>query len=132
MPHSLGVSHLAKMYSENVESKTSCFSGAATVNVLFSGATSLHNLKVSLHKFCLVSQLQNLYEQIFDTTFDKRNFRKKVARMKYVIPLNEKQIGVRHKPAQLYVFSREVFQKTRKELFDFIKKHILPKVSGNY
>lgn len=70
-------------------------------------------------KFTL-SQLQHLYEQIFDTQFDKRNFRKKVARMKYVIPLNEKQVGVRHKPAQLYVFSREVFDKTRKELFDFM------------
>ncbi len=70
-------------------------------------------------KFTL-TQLQTVYEQIFDTTFDKRNFRKKVSRMKYVIPLNEKQKGVPHKPAQLYMFSREVFEKTHKELFDFI------------
>ena len=70
-------------------------------------------------KFTL-TQLQNLYEQIFDTRFDKRNFRKKVARMKYVIPLDEKQVGVPHKPAQLFVFSREVYEKTRTELFDFI------------
>ena len=40
--------------------------------------------------------------------------------MKYVIPLNEKQKGVPHKPAQLYMFSRDVFDKTNKELFDFI------------
>lgn len=70
-------------------------------------------------KFTL-TQLQNLYEQIFDTRFDKRNFRKKIARMKYVIPLDEKQEGVPHKPAQLFVFSREVYEKTRRELFDFI------------
>ncbi len=70
-------------------------------------------------KFTL-SQLQNVYEQIFDVTFDKRNFRKKVSRMKYVIALNEKQQGVRHKPAQLYMFSREVFEKTKRELFDFL------------
>ncbi len=70
-------------------------------------------------KFTL-TQLQTVYEQIFDTRFDKRNFRKKVSRMKYVIPLNEKQKGVPHKPAQLYMFSREVFEKTNKELFDFI------------
>ena len=70
-------------------------------------------------KFTL-TQLQNVYEQIFDAQFDKRNFRKKINRMKYVIPLNEKQKGVPHKPAELYMFSREVFDKTRRELFDFI------------
>ena len=70
-------------------------------------------------KFTL-TQLQNVYEQIFDTRFDKRNFRKKVGRMKYLIPLDEKQQGVRHKPAQLYMFSRDVFEKTKTELFDFI------------
>lgn len=70
-------------------------------------------------KFTL-TQLQTVYEQIFDTRFDKRNFRKKVGRMKYVIPLNEKQQGVPHKPAQLFKFSREVFDKTNRETFDFI------------
>lgn len=70
-------------------------------------------------KFTL-SQLQDVYEKIFDSEFDKRNFRKKVGRMKYVIPLNEKQTGVPHKPAQLFTFDREVFDKTNKELFDFI------------
>lgn len=70
-------------------------------------------------KFTL-TQLQTVYEQIFNTRFDKRNFRKKVNRMKYVIPLNERQKGVPHKPAQLYMFSRDVFEKTKKELFDFI------------
>lgn len=70
-------------------------------------------------KFTL-TQLQSLYEKIFDTHFDKRNFRKKVNRMKYVIQLNEKQTGVSHKPARLYSFSKEVYEKTKKEMFDFI------------
>ena len=70
-------------------------------------------------KFTL-TQLQTVYERIYNTQFDKRNFRKKVSRMKYVIPLNEKQQGVPHKPAQLFMFSRDVFEKTHKELFDFI------------
>ncbi len=70
-------------------------------------------------KFTL-TQLQTVYERIFDTKFDKRNFRKKVSRMKYVIPLNEKQQGVPHKPAQLYMFSRDVYEKTKREQFDFI------------
>ena len=69
-------------------------------------------------KFTL-SQMQKLYESIFRTRFDKRNFRKKVSQMSYVVPLNEKQKGVAHKPAQLYMFSRDVYEKTRKERFDF-------------
>ena len=40
--------------------------------------------------------------------------------MKYVVPLNEKQTGVSHKPAQLYMFSRDVYEKTKTEQFDFI------------
>lgn len=69
-------------------------------------------------KFTL-SQMQKLYEAILGTQFDKRNFRKKVSQMPYVVPLNEKQIGVAHKPAQLFMFSRDVYEKTRKERFDF-------------
>ena len=69
-------------------------------------------------KFTL-SQMQKLYEVILETTFDKRNFRKKISSMKYLIPLNEKQVGVAHKPARLYIFSREVYTKTRKDNFDF-------------
>ncbi len=69
-------------------------------------------------KFTL-TQLQNVYEAIWGVELDKRNFRKKVARMKYLIQLDEKQTGVAHKPARLYVFSRDVYDKTKKELFDF-------------
>lgn len=69
-------------------------------------------------KFTL-TQVQNLYESILGTSFDPRNFRKKIAQMKYLIPLDEKQTGVRHKPAQLYIFSRDVYERTRKERLDF-------------
>jgi 8-oxo-dGTP diphosphatase len=69
-------------------------------------------------KFTL-SQMQKLYEVILGTTFDKRNFRKKISSMKYLIPLDEKQVGVAHKPARLYIFSREVYTKTKKDNFDF-------------
>lgn len=70
-------------------------------------------------KFSL-TQLQRVYEKIFDTTFDKRNFRKKINRMNYVVPLNEKQTGVSHKPAQLYIFSKDIYEKTKTEQFDFL------------
>lgn len=69
-------------------------------------------------KFTL-SQLQRVYEVVLGNPLDKRNFRKKVSRMKYLIPLNEKQRGVAHKPAQLFMFSREVYEKTKQKLFDF-------------
>ncbi len=70
-------------------------------------------------KFTL-SQMQRLYEAVLGTSFDKRNFRKKVAQMNFVVPLKEKQHGVPHKPAQLYMFSRDIFMRTRKERPYFI------------
>lgn len=69
-------------------------------------------------KFSL-TEMQHVYEVILGTELDKRNFRKKIARMKYLIPTDEKQKGVAHKPARLYVFSRDAYEKTKKELFDF-------------
>ena len=62
-----------------------------------------------------LTQLQKLYEALLGLNFDKRNFRKKVSQMPYVIALKEKQKGVAHKPAQLFLFSKEVYEKTRKE-----------------
>ncbi len=73
-----------------------------------------------LPDFFTLSQLQRLYEAILGTSFDKRNFRKKVAQMHYVIPLKKKQQGVPHKPAQYFLFSREVYEKTRKGRISFI------------
>lgn len=66
-----------------------------------------------------ISQLQKLYESVLGTQFDRRNFRKKVLQMKYVIPLDEKQQAVKHKPAQLFIFSRDVYEKTKIDRFDF-------------
>ena len=73
-----------------------------------------------LPDYFTLSQLQKLYEALLGTSFDKRNFRKKVSQMHYVIPLKKKQKGVPHKPAQYYLFSREVYEKTRKGKISFI------------
>lgn len=67
-------------------------------------------------KFTL-TELQKVYEALLDTELDRRNFRKKVLQMKFIIPLDEKQKGVAHKPAQLYFFSKEVYDRTKKERF---------------
>ncbi len=67
-------------------------------------------------KFTL-TQLQKVYEAVLDTELDRRNFRKKVAQMRFIVPLDEKQKGVSHKPAQLYFFSRDVYEHTKKDRF---------------
>lgn len=54
-------------------------------------------------KFTL-RQLQNLYEVVLNTEFDKRNFVKRIKKDEELVALNEKQKGVMHKPAQLYTF----------------------------
>lgn len=54
-------------------------------------------------KFTL-SQLQNLYEILLDEKLDKRNFRKNISKIDVIRKTNEKQEGVRHKPAYLYTY----------------------------
>lgn len=69
-------------------------------------------------KFTL-TQLQNLYEAILGINLDRRNFWKKISQMKYVIALDEKQKGVAHKPAQVFIFSKDVYERTKKDKLDF-------------
>jgi len=57
-------------------------------------------------KFTL-SQLQRLHEIVLDKKLDKRNFRKNILKIEHLKPLDEKQIGVLHKPAQLYQFKQK-------------------------
>jgi hypothetical protein len=66
-----------------------------------------------------IGQLQSVYEIIMGREYDKRNFRKKISRMKYLIELDEKQTGVNHKPARLFMFSRDVYNVTKNELIAF-------------
>ena len=57
-------------------------------------------------KFTL-TQVQSLHESILNSSFDKRNFRKKALNDSWVIPLDEKQTGVFHKPARLYSWNKD-------------------------
>ncbi len=66
-------------------------------------------------KFTL-TQLQKVYETIFNKTFDKRNFRKKILSLGLLKDINELTKGVAHRPAKLYSFTKK-----HKELEDFIK-----------
>ncbi len=65
-------------------------------------------------KFAL-SELQRLYELVMDQRIDKRNFRRKVSKLKYLVPLAERQTNVPHKAATLYQFNRKIFDKNQKE-----------------
>ncbi len=58
-------------------------------------------------KFTL-SQLQNIYEIIFNKKFDKRNFRKKILSLGLIEPTKEKTMNVSHRPAELYSFKRKI------------------------
>ncbi|MCF8373439.1 MAG: hypothetical protein K9H64_17605 [Bacteroidales bacterium] len=64
-------------------------------------------------------QLQSMYELILGTNLDKRNFRKKMSKADYIVPLGEKQNGVAHKPAMLYAFDRKKFEKSRETISTF-------------
>lgn len=69
-------------------------------------------------KFTL-SQLQKLYEAIFEIGLDKRNFRRKILSMQLLTLLEEKQTKVPHKPAQLYKFNTIKYRELKKKGFEF-------------
>jgi 8-oxo-dGTP diphosphatase len=69
-------------------------------------------------KFTL-SQLQHLYEAVLGTTLDKRNFRKKVLSLDLLVPLKETQMAGRHRPAQLFRFDANKYERLKKRGFNF-------------
>ena len=69
-------------------------------------------------KFTL-TELQHLYEAIYQVELDKRNFRKKILSMNLLIDLKEVQAGVAHRPAKLYKFDTEKYERFKREGFSF-------------
>jgi 8-oxo-dGTP diphosphatase len=69
-------------------------------------------------KFTLTA-LQRLYETILETPLDKRNFRKKLADMDFVVPTEELETGVMHRRARLYRFDEKKYQALQKRGFNF-------------
>ena len=58
-----------------------------------------------------INEVQDAYQSILNIELDNRNFRRKMINKKYMIALDEKQTGVSKKPSQLYMFSKEVYEK---------------------
>ncbi len=69
-------------------------------------------------KFTL-AQLQSLYEAIMGIKMDKRNFRRKITKAKYIKALGEKQKGVAHKPALLFSIEKNEFEKSKEDINTF-------------
>jgi len=63
--------------------------------------------------------LQKLYEAILNVTFDKPNFRRKILRMKILLPLEKMQEGVAHRSARLFKFDLENYDRMREKGFNF-------------
>lgn len=62
-----------------------------------------------------LTHLQDLYEQVFDIALDKRNFRKKVAKMDFIKPSGNKTEGAKHRPAQLYHYDPKRYKEFFRE-----------------
>ncbi|KAA6319834.1 hypothetical protein EZS27_030315, partial [termite gut metagenome] len=60
------------------------------------------------------AQLRTLFELIYDRLIDVRNFHKKMAMMKYIVPLEEHQKGVPHRAARYYKFDKKAYNKERR------------------
>lgn len=63
-----------------------------------------------LPKYFTLTQLQRLYEQVFDIEIDTRNFRRKIAKMTFISPSGQKQEGEKHRPANLFFYDPALYQ----------------------
>ncbi|MCB0640470.1 MAG: NUDIX hydrolase [Phaeodactylibacter sp.] len=80
-------------------------------------------------KFTL-TELQHLYEAILETELDKRNFRKKILSMNLLLDLKETQEGVAHRPAKLYKFDKDRYEKLVEEGLNFELKEGKRKINS--
>jgi 8-oxo-dGTP diphosphatase len=69
-------------------------------------------------KFTL-SQLQRLYELILAMPLDKRNFRKKILKMRLLTELDEYQTNVSHRAARFYQFDAAAYRSLTAQGFNF-------------
>lgn len=68
-----------------------------------------------LHDKFTLNELQVAYESALDIEIDNRNFRKKAKCKPYIVPLDEKRTGASKKPSSLFMFSRDIYNRTSKQ-----------------
>jgi 8-oxo-dGTP diphosphatase len=66
-----------------------------------------------------LSELQHLYQALLGQNLDKRNFRKKVLGLGFLVPLKSTRMIGRHRPARLFRFHAEKYATLRKKGFHF-------------
>lgn len=69
-----------------------------------------------LPKKFTITQLQTLQEVILGQKIDNRNFRKKISKLEYIVPLDEREKDVSHKPARFYRFDKKIYKQTKKAI----------------
>lgn len=97
--HNLIIRRALKYLREEMRSKSLCF-------------------ELLPRKFT-IRQVFEIYRIILGINIDKSNFRRKLKHLNFLIPLNEKEKGVSHKPALLYRFDKknyEKYEQDRKEI----------------
>lgn len=72
-----------------------------------------------LPKKFTIRQVFEVYKEILGINIDKSNFRRKLKRLKFLVPLNEFEKNVSHKPARLYRFDRKIYEKYKKGRKEF-------------
>lgn len=70
-----------------------------------------------LPKEFTLTQLQNLYSQVFDIQIDTRNFRRKIAKMAFIQSCGKKQAGQKHRPARLFYYDPALYKEFSRENF---------------
>jgi 8-oxo-dGTP diphosphatase len=61
-----------------------------------------------LPKRFTLTDLQKIYEIVFEKKFDKRNFRKKIHSLDLVRKTKQRKAGVSHRPPQLYSLKKKI------------------------
>jgi len=56
---------------------------------------------------------------VLETPLDKRNFRKKILGMDFLVPMDEVEKDVAHRAARLYRFDRKKYRDLQKRGFNF-------------
>ncbi len=74
----------------------------------------------SLPKEFTLTQLQTLYEQALNKTFDKRNFRKKIFNSQLLVDTGKTTITAMGKESKLYKFDEEKYEKMSLKGYDFL------------
>ena len=66
-----------------------------------------------------LTELQSLYEAILGIELDKRNFRKKILQMNFLIDTGNMQENVSHRPAKLFEFDEKKYNELKNSGFNF-------------